>query len=135
QAVGDDRPALMNFKADAAGRALARRVPIGHRALVYVTDVQLFIWAIEFTGTVEGGEAARLRHGFAAGAHKPFSIYRPIRFLARAEPYERRGGRLRQVCERSGVPLAFSQGDSLVFISRDEYDRLYRSIDWTSETP
>src|SRR4051794_15357027 len=88
---GEDRPALMNFKNDPGGRALATRIPVGHRSLVYVTGVQLFIWAVEFTGTIEDGKSARRRHGIGDRDNHPFTIYRPIKFIARAEPWDKEG--------------------------------------------
>ena len=100
--LGEGLPALMNFNHSPAGHALADRIPVGHRCLVYVTEVQRFVWAIEFTGTIEDGTAAARRHGIGPREHHPFTIYRPIRFIARADPWDKAGATRRSVCEKSG---------------------------------
>ena len=132
RAGGTDLPALMNFKNDEAGYKLASGLPLGHRCLVYVTELQLFIWAIELIGTVEEGEAARRRHGIKPKTHHPFTLYRPIRFLARVVPWHN-GPRREKVVAQSNVPFQPLQGDSHVVLSEDQYLSMYRSIEWTEQ--
>lgn len=128
--LGDDLPALMNFKNDPNGRKLADGLPIGHRCLVYVTEVQLFIWVIEFTGTVTDGEVARKRHGIPPTRHQPFTVYRPIRFVAKVEPWDK-GAPRASVCAKSGVDFSPTQGDSHVDLTEDQYNRMFNAIPWT----
>jgi hypothetical protein len=134
RSLGPDRPALMNFNRSPEGFKLATSIRIGDRALVYVTRDQLFIWAIEFAGTLKDGEAARLRHGIPTNAHAPFTLYLPIRFLARIDPWDK-GATRTSVCYASGVDFHPTQGDSHVSLSQSDYERMYRAIKWTAEPP
>jgi hypothetical protein len=132
RSLGPDQPALMNFSREPKGQALARSIGVGDRCLVYVTKVQLFVSAIEFIGTVEDGQKACKQHRIPPRAHFPFTVYLPIRFLARVIPWEK-GPTLQSVCSTSGVSFAPSEGDSLVDLSESDYGRMYRAITWTHE--
>ena len=131
--LGDGLPPLMNFKRDRKGFELASLLPIGHRCLVYVTGVQLFIWAIELTGSLQDGERARERHRVPLSAHVPFNLYRPIRFVARVDPWDR-GPTRELVCRMSGVPFARMEGDSHLSLTRAQYESMYHSIAWTDQS-
>ena len=71
----DGRLPLMNFSAQRRGPATAENIPPGHRALVYVTQIRRFIWAIEFAGSVADGKRIAPLHGIKPGDHGQWSIY------------------------------------------------------------
>jgi hypothetical protein len=124
----DGRRTLMNFSGDGKSCAIAANIPVGHRALVYVTELHKFIWAIEYVGTLEDGKRA-------AGAHKippdtftnKWNIYLPVRIVARvgleAAPTAD------ELCGRTGVSFAPNQF-TMKYVTAAEYRTLFEAIPW-----
>lgn len=136
---GNKRP-LMNFTR--FYQKAVSRIPVQHKALVYVVDLprnrgwQKFVWAIELTGTLEDGDPALIEHGLNPGEAPPgikpeYTLHRPIRFLARIDP-PKNAPTWKVVCGRAGVdwrPMATTAGHE--YISREKYERLFKAIPWT----
>lgn len=128
----DGKQTLINFSREGRGPAVAANIPIGHRALVYLTGQKRFIWAIEFLGSVTDGDKAARFHSIPAGLHDPWTLYRPIRIIARmhdpaaaptpADLFRRTGIRFR------------ANSFTHKYITACEYQRLYAAIPWDMAT-
>jgi hypothetical protein len=127
----DGRRTLMNFSSEGNGPATAANIPVGHRSIVYVTRLGKFIWAIEFIGTVEDGERAakaHIRERSLSSEPSKWSIYRPIRFLAKVNIDE--APNAAEIERKTGLcfkPNSFT----LKYISGDGYEAIFGAIKWT----
>jgi hypothetical protein len=122
----DDKRSLMNFGPNHA--AVAANIPVGNRSLVYVTGVQKFVWAIEYTGTVDDGKRVAMVHRvYDPGNGKFWRIFRPIRHLARADLVT--APTLAEIERRTGVrftPNSFT----MKYISAEDYRKIYEAVPW-----
>jgi hypothetical protein len=121
----DGRCPLMNFSREGNGPSIAANVPIGCRSLVYVTHRQKFIWAIEYTGTIEAGQRAALAHGVPLTGK--WSIFRPIRFLARVDLDS--SPTAAEIEKLTGIRFR-PNSYTLKYISAAEYQTIYGAIHW-----
>jgi hypothetical protein len=120
----DGRQRYMNFSDDDRTRTIASSIRVGHRAIVYVTIWQKFIWAIEYTGGVEDGEPIAARSGLSAKWSK---VFLPIRFLSMVSVETAPSAA--SVLAKAGVsftPNAFP----MKHISAKEYQKLFDAIEW-----
>lgn len=124
----DGKLPLMNFSGEGRGPATAANIPSGHRAIVYVTKVRRFIWAIEFLGSVEDGKRIAIRHGIKPGDHGQWSIYRPIRFLARIDDIER-APTPQDIERRTGI-VFLANSFTHKYLSAEDYQKMYDAIEW-----
>jgi hypothetical protein len=124
----DGKWPLMNFSAEGRGPAVAANIPNGHRALVYVTKEQRFVQAIEFIGSVEDGARIAKLHDVPPGIHSQWSLYRPIRFLARIADVAR--APTRDDIERLTGMRFNANSFTHTYISASDYERIYAAIDW-----
>jgi hypothetical protein len=120
-----ERRRWMNFGSQPHVRAIAEGIPVGHRAIVYVTGRQQFIWAIEYTGPVQDGRL------IAEGSDLPdewSQVFLPIRFLATvANVYTAPSAE--GALAAAGVsftPNAFP----MKYISAEDYRKLFDAIAW-----
>jgi hypothetical protein len=126
----DGRPRWMNFSDKGNTRAVAAAIRPGHRALVYVTKpVQKFIWAIEYTGTVQGGQqvAAAIPELCSPELAEWNKVFLPIQFLATIDVDAAPDAKV--ALRRAGVdfrPNAFS----LKYISKMDYQKIFDAIKW-----
>lgn len=127
----DGRHTLMNFADGDRGLAIAANIPVGHRALVYVTaPVSGFIWAIEFTGTLAEGAAAARAHGLKGDEYGHWNRMRPIRIIARINDPGQAVSPT-EILAKTGFdfrPNSFTH----TYISRADYERAYRAIGWNA---
>jgi hypothetical protein len=124
----DGRWPLMNFTGDDRGRSIAARLPIGHRSLVYVIHHQRFVWAVEYTGTLEEGERAAAAHGITPNdITSKWNTYRPIRFLARVDLAD--APTAEDIFKRTGIRFK-ANAFTLKYISAGEYQTIYDAINW-----
>jgi hypothetical protein len=134
---GDPRKTLMNFKNTPRNLTLAKRIPTGHRALVFTQ--QHIVWAIEFIGPVDDGSLLAAHGVTPTWPTSEWSVHRPIRFLAKmnvdADTYER-GMHRHEIESKSGVTRR-SYGSGHFYISGDEYRRMFDVVawDWTDGQP
>jgi hypothetical protein len=120
----DGRQRWMNFSNNEHARAIADGIPVGHRALVYVISVQRFVWAIEYTGTVQDGEQVATGSGLSPEWSK---VFLPIRFLAAVgEGNQQTADEVLADADVSFSPNTFP----MKYITADEYQELYDAIDW-----
>ena len=126
-----DGQSWMNFSDSTRGSALADGIKAGHRALVYVTQEQKFIWAIEYTGPVQNGEPLVAASGNAVSPEWS-RVFLPIRFLATNDLASAPDAQ--SVLQRSGVTFR-PYGASMYRISADEYQRIYDAIEWEWREP
>ena len=124
---GEDRSSLMNFSPEGIGPSVAANIPIGNRALVYIAGHQKFVWAIEYTGTVEDGKRIALLLGVYNPKEKWRTIFRPIRHLARVDLAT--APTLAEIKDRTGVHFTPNSFTS-TYISADDYQRIYDAIPW-----
>lgn len=119
---GDQRR-WMNFSTHARGNA--EGIQPGHRAIVYVTGHQKFIWAIEYTGPVEDGQ--RIAEGSGMDAEWS-QVFLPIRFLATVADLNT-APIAADVLAKAGVdfrPNSFP----MKYISAEDYQKLYDAVEW-----
>lgn len=124
----DGRLPLMNFSGEGNGPAIAGNIPIGHRSLVYVIRYQKFIWAIEYIGGIEQGQQAAVAHGIQPNdITKKYSIFLPIRFLARVdlESAPTAAG----IFNRTGIQFK-ANAFTIKYISAGEYQTIFDAINW-----
>jgi hypothetical protein len=132
----DGRPRLMNFSNQGRTPALAEGIRPGHRALVYVTrPVKKFIWAIEYTGTVQDGRQAASAVPVPSNDMHPSycTVFLPIRFLATIIDVDSAPD-AQDVCQNVGVdftPNVFP----MKHISAAEYHKIFGAIKWEWLTP
>ena len=143
--IGEER-AVMSFNVDL--RNGASRIPVGHRAILYVTGgehprdhpfracSQKFVAELEITGTLRDGDEMLRRLGLEPGCPLPgadakWSLFRPVRYLARVFPPEG-ADRWRQVCLAAEIhwePIQRPLGHE--YITERTYLRLRNAIRWT----
>jgi hypothetical protein len=127
----DGRPRLMNFSDQGHTPALAASIRRGHRALVYVTRPKMrFVWAIEYTGTVQDGQQVAAAYPVPANAMPAewSKIFLPIRFLATIIDVDS-APEAQDVLRKAGVdftPNAFP----MKHISATEYQQIFDAIKW-----
>lgn len=126
---GDDRQRWMNFSAQPHARSVADGIPAGHRALVYVTGVQRFIWAIEYTGPVCDGEHVAAGSGLSGEWSK---VFLPIRFLATVDAESAPDAQ--DVLRSAGVDFT-PNAYPMKYISAEEYHGIVDAIEWTWPEP
>lgn len=125
----DERQTLMNFPDDDRGLAIANNIPVGHRALVYVTQpVGGFLWEIEFIGTIADGVRAARAHGLRGDEYGRWNRMRPIRICARiADPARAVSPALLHAATGYEFrPNSFTH----TYISRDVFNRMHVAIPW-----
>jgi hypothetical protein len=122
---------LMNFSREGRGPRIAENIPNGHRALVYLTEFQRFIWAIEFIGSVAEGETAAKAHGIAPGSHEQWTLYRPIRFLARIRD-EDRAPTPDDIFRLTGIVFR-ANSFTHKYLSASDFHQIYDAIEWDEE--
>jgi hypothetical protein len=125
----DGRPRLMNFSDQGRTPAIAASISPGHRSIVYVTGLQKFVWAIEYTGTVQDGQLAAATYPVPSNIMAPeyCRIFLPIRFLATIDIEAAPAAQV--VLQQARVdftPNVFP----MKRISAEEYNRLFDAIDW-----
>jgi len=122
---GDGRRCfLMNFSAQRA--SLAAKIPIGNRALMYVAGHQKFVWAFEYTGTIDDGKRVALLHEFYNPKEK-WCIFRPIRHLARVDLAN---APTRAEIEKITRIVFDPRRKSMQYISAEDYQKIYDAIPW-----
>src|SRR5688572_24915018 len=123
---------LMNFSNEGRGPAVARNIPLGHRALVYVIHRQKFVWAIEFTGSVEQGMKAAdelaIRPHFITNR---WSLFRPIRFVAKVALAT--APTAAEIAERTGIRF-IANSFTHTYISAEKYRAIYDAVPWDVES-
>ena len=124
----DGKLPLMNFSAERNGPTIAENIPQGHRALVYVTRMGRFVQAIEFVGTTADGRRIAALHGIKPGDHGQWSIYRPIRFIARIEDIDR-APTAHDIERRTGVVFR-ANSFTHKYLSAADYQKIYDAIEW-----
>jgi hypothetical protein len=121
---GDGRQRWMNFSNQPRTRSIADRIPVGHRALVYVIGTQSFVWAIEYTGPVQDGEP------IAAGSDLPTEwakVFLPIRFLTTVgEDNLQTAEEVLAAAKVNFTPNTFP----MKYISAEDYQKLFDAIEW-----
>jgi hypothetical protein len=124
----DGRWPLMNFSGEPRGKAIATNLPIGHRSLVYVIGDQKFVWAIEYTGTLEEGARAAAAHKITPNfITEKWNIYRPIHFLAKVDLAH--APTADEIFTKTGIRFA-ANAYTLKYISAGDYQKIYDAIDW-----
>ena len=125
----DGRRTLMNFADGDRGLAIAGNIPVGHRALVYVTaPISGFVWAIEFTGTLAEAAAAARAHGLRGDEYGHWNQMRLIRIIARINDPEKAVSPT-EILTQTGFdfrPNSFTH----TYISRADYDWMHAAIPW-----
>lgn len=130
---GGGRWPLMNFTSDGNGPAVAARVPIGHRALVYVIHLQKFIWAIEYIGTLaQGQQAAKAHGGLDDQLPKWRELLLPIRFLAKVDVEAAPSAA--DIYVSTGIRFTPNQY-TMKYISAAEYEAIFNAITWQWTAP
>ena len=127
--AADDSTRLMNFHDRPRTLALATSIRPGHRALVYVTSpVMKFVWAIEYSGTVEDGQrVAKDQWQLDVSSSHEWRIFIPIRFLATIDIKD--SPQARDVVEQAGVDFTPRQ-TSMIPISASDYVKIVDAISW-----
>ena len=126
----DGRPRLMNFSDQGHTPALAASICPGHKALVYVTHpVKKFVWAIEYTGTVQDGQRAASAYPVPPNVmpSEYCKVFLPIRFLATVELDSAPDAQA--ILRQAGVvfiPNAFP----MKHISESDYQKIFDAITW-----
>lgn len=129
----DGRLPLMNFTSEGNGPSIAARIPIGHRALVYVIHLQKFIWAVEYIGTLAQGQQAAKAHGFLDDqAPKWRKVLLPIRFMARVDLEAAPSAA--DIYVSTGFRFTPNQY-TMKYISASEYQAIYNAITWQWTVP
>lgn len=125
----DVRQRVMNFRDRPRPLALAESIRPGHRALVYVTHpVMKFIWAIEYTGTLEDGNQAAAAFPVDINAHPEWrAILLPIRFLATIDVNAALDAQV--IAQQAGVDFTPHQV-SMMHISEAAFQNLFDAINW-----
>jgi hypothetical protein len=128
-------PRLMNFSDRGHAPSIAAGIRAGHRAIVYVTHpIQKFVWAIEYTGSVQDGQRVTTTFSMLADLPPEWgTVVLPIRFLATiidvaAAPAAQ------DVLAQTGLdftPNAFP----MKHISGAEYQKLFNAINWQLVAP
>lgn len=126
---GDGRSSLMNFSTKGNAHSIAAKVRKGDRSLVYVAGpgYQKFVWAIEYTGNIDDGKKIALLLGVYNPPEQWFSIFIPIKHLARIDPAN--SPTLAEIENRTGFsfkPNSFT----MKRIEADVYQRIYDAIPW-----
>lgn len=122
----DGRRTLMVFSSEGKSPAVAANIPVGHRAIVYVTGHQKFIWAIEYCGSVKEGRQAAVAHGIQPEQiETKWNIFLPIRILKRADLDTAPTAEV--VRQRTGLEFTPNHFP-MKYISEQEYQTIFRAI-------
>jgi hypothetical protein len=120
----------MNFSDKKRTIALAARIQPGDRALVYVTyPIKKFIWAIEYTGSLQEGTQTVAAFSGGTGGMLPEwnKVFRPIRFLATIDVNAAPDAQA--VLQQAGVVFD-PYPASMVPISATAYQKIFDAISW-----
>ena len=124
---GDGRSSLMLFSSEGNTPSIAARIPTGNRALLYVAGHQKFVWAFEYTGTLEDGIRVANLHGVYDPTAKWWHIMRPIKHLARVDLAT--APTLVEIENRTGFHFTPNSFPSK-YISAEDYHKIYNAIPW-----
>jgi hypothetical protein len=123
--LNDGRTSVMNFSSEGNGPAIAANIPVGHRSLGYLYGIgyQKFVWAFEYTGTVEQGREAAIAQGIQPNVN--WNIFRPIRFLAKVEPES--APTAEDIYQRTGFVFKPNRY-TMRYISEKDYNAIFDAI-------